>query len=62
MKFCEDYAENAIADGMKETKAKSILCLVMDPKTGDILAMASNPGFDPNHPLEPDKKDRKGGF
>ena len=58
----QHYAENAIADGMKETKAKSILCLVMDPKTGDILAMASNPGFDPNHPLEPDKKTEKAAF
>lgn len=52
----QHYAENAIANGMKETEANSILCLVMDPKTGDILAMASNPGFDPNNPLEPDSE------
>ena len=37
----QHYAENAIANGMKETKASKIMCLVMDPKTGDVLAMAS---------------------
>ena len=49
----QHYAENAIANGMKETKANRIMCLVMDPKTGDILAMATNPGFDPNDPTQP---------
>ena len=58
----QHYAENAIANGMKETEANSILCLVMDPKTGDILAMASNPGFDPNNPLEPDSESELAAF
>lgn len=49
----QHYAENAIANGMKETKANRIMCLVMDPKTGDVLAMATNPGFDPNDPTQP---------
>ncbi|WP_425755168.1 penicillin-binding transpeptidase domain-containing protein [Ihubacter sp. rT4E-8] len=55
----QHYAENAIANGMKETKANRIMCLVMDPKTGDVLAMAANPGFDPNTPTEPDHKKEK---
>lgn len=55
----QHYAENAIANGMKETKATRIMCLVMDPKTGDVLAMATNPGFDPNTPTEPDRKKEK---
>ncbi|MGC2872509.1 penicillin-binding transpeptidase domain-containing protein [Ihubacter sp. mB4P-1] len=55
----QHYAENAIANGMKETKANRIMCLVMDPKTGDVLAMATNPGFDPNTPTEPDRKKEK---
>lgn len=58
----QHYAENAIANGMKETKASRITCLVMDPKTGDVLAMATNPGFDPNEPTEPDSKSEKKAF
>lgn len=50
----QHFAENAIANGMKETKASRIMCLVMDPETGDVLAMATNPGFDPNNATEPD--------
>lgn len=58
----QHYAENAIANGMKETKASKIMCLVMDPKTGDVLAMASTPGFDPNDATEPDSKAEKEEF
>ncbi|MDD7718507.1 MAG: penicillin-binding transpeptidase domain-containing protein [Eubacteriaceae bacterium] len=55
----QHYAENAIAKGMKSTKAKRIMCLVLDVKTGDVLAMATNPGFDPNNATEPDSKSEK---
>lgn len=58
----QHYAENAIAKGLKETKAKRIMCLVMDPKTGDILAMATNPGFDPNEATEPIGKSKQEKF
>lgn len=52
----QHYAENAIAKGIKKTNASRVWCLVMDPKTGDVLAMAANPGFDPNTPYEPADK------
>lgn len=52
----QHYAENAIANGMRETDADRIMCLVMDPKTGDILAMATTPGYDPNDATEPPTK------
>lgn len=52
----QHYAENAIAKGIRKTKASRVWCLVMDPKTGDVLAMATNPGFDPNNPFEPADK------
>lgn len=55
----QHFAENAIANGMRETDADRIMCLVMDPKTGDILAMATNPGYDPNDATEPPTKKEK---
>ena len=55
----QHFAENAIANGLKETNADRVMCLVMDPKTGDILAMATNPGYDPNEATEPPTKAEK---
>ena len=49
----QHYAEEAVAAGKKKTKAKRIMCLVMDPKTGDILAMVTDPAYNPNNALEP---------
>ncbi len=53
------YVEKALEKGMEETNAKRIMCLVMDPKTGDILASATTPGYDPNDATEPLAKDAK---
>ena len=53
------YAEKALAEGMEETDAEKIMCLIMDPKTGEILASAVTPGFDPNDATEPDDKEEK---
>ncbi len=47
------YAEKAVAEGMESTKADRIMCLVMKPKTGEILANCISPGFDPNNATEP---------
>jgi cell division protein FtsI (penicillin-binding protein 3) len=40
--------ENAIASVAKSTRAQSITAVVMDPATGEILALATAPTFDPN--------------
>jgi len=48
------YCENAIADCRETTGAEKVMCLVMDPNNGDILACATNPGFDPNEPYKID--------
>lgn len=49
----QHYAEKAIAEGMEKTSAKRIMCLIMEPETGDILASAVTPGFDPNNATVP---------
>jgi len=39
--------EQALAQALEETKADSISAIVMDPATGDVLAMANAPTFEP---------------
>lgn len=41
--------EKKLKDGLEKYGAKSASVVVMDPKTGEILAMASFPNYDPNH-------------
>ncbi len=41
--------EKSLEQAFKTWKAKGAWAIVMDPKTGEILAMANQPGFDPNH-------------
>lgn len=40
--------EQALEKGVKAARAKSGMAIVLDPKTGEILAMANYPTFDPN--------------
>ncbi|MBV9216354.1 MAG: penicillin-binding protein 2 [Acidobacteria bacterium] len=42
-------AEQALARGVQNAQAKSGTVIVMNPKTGEILAMANLPTFDPNN-------------
>ncbi len=44
------FAEKAIDKGLIDNKAKQITAIVMNPKTGEILAMANKPDYDPNNP------------
>ena len=41
-------AERALDKAMKETKASGASIIIMDPKTGEIIAMANRPTYDPN--------------
>lgn len=45
------FVERALEQGLIEYKAKRASAIVMDPKTGEILAMANKPDFDPNKPV-----------
>ncbi len=49
----QNYAEKSIAQTLKDEEADRVSCIVMEVKTGEILAMASTPGFNPNQPREP---------
>lgn len=43
------FAERALDRAMSSTKSSGGTIIVMDPRTGEILAMASRPTYDPNH-------------
>ncbi len=42
-------AEEVIRAGVEQYQAEAGMIVVMDPRTGAILAMASTPGYDPNN-------------
>ncbi|WP_131733003.1 peptidoglycan D,D-transpeptidase FtsI family protein [Actinomadura formosensis] len=48
-------AQEAIEQQVRATRADSGSVIVMDPRTGKLLAMASAPGFDPNRYAESDR-------
>ena len=41
-------AQQVLDKALKKSKGKSGQCLIMNPETGEILAMATAPAFDPN--------------
>ncbi len=54
----QHYVEKSIVTVQKNTNADRVMALMMDPKTGDVLAMAQTPEFDPNDSKTPlDKKE-----
>jgi cell division protein FtsI/penicillin-binding protein 2 len=48
----QDIVESELARGMQMNAPQSISCVVVRPRTGAVVAMASLPAFDPNHPGE----------
>ncbi|NLK71572.1 MAG: stage V sporulation protein D [Clostridiales bacterium] len=49
----QHFVEKAIENAYEKTNSKKVMAIVMDPETGDILAMANFPDYDPNNSREP---------
>jgi stage V sporulation protein D (sporulation-specific penicillin-binding protein) len=49
----QHYAESAADKVLKDYNAKKATIIVMDPNTGDVLAMTTKPDYDPNSPKQP---------
>ena len=49
----QHFADKAATQALLDNKAKNISIIVMDPSTGDILAMANKPDFNLNEPRQP---------
>lgn len=43
------FAEEALQKAVKQSHPKGGIVLILDPKTGEILALANYPSLDPNH-------------
>lgn len=49
----QHYVEKSLVQVQKNTKSKGVFCVAMNPKTGEVLAMAAIPEYDPNNPRIP---------
>lgn len=48
----QHYTEKAVQKAYELNNAKRVTVVALDPKTGDVLSMASKPDYDPNTPRE----------
>ncbi len=55
----QHVAEREIETARREHAARSVSVAVLDPKTGAVLALATTPGFDPNHYGDVDAETRR---
>lgn len=49
----QHFSEKAVENALEVNQAKRVSAIVMDIKTGDVLAMAAKPDYDPNQPRIP---------
>lgn len=49
----QHFAEKAALEAMITNKAKHVSIIIMEPNTGDVLAIATKPDYDPNDPRIP---------
>lgn len=55
----QHFSEKAVDNALEINKAKRVSVIVMDIKSGDILAMVAKPDYDPNDPRTPLSDDLK---
>lgn len=55
----QHYAEEALSEAVRENKARGGTIILMRPATGEILALANWPTFDPNRVSESDPESRQ---
>lgn len=48
----QHFTEEALEKGVEDHDAEKITAIVMESRTGEILAMASKPDYDPNNPRD----------
>lgn len=49
----QHFVEKAAEKALVVNQAKKVTIIAMEPSTGDILALANKPDYDPNNPREP---------
>jgi cell division protein FtsI/penicillin-binding protein 2 len=57
--FIQQVVEEQLAEAMKKFHAKGVCAIVVRPRTGEILALANLPDFDPNFPGQSDDNSRR---
>jgi cell division protein FtsI (penicillin-binding protein 3) len=51
--------ERELTNAVEERKAKAAVAIMMNPATGEILALANRPTYDPNFPAEADGEEKR---
>jgi len=51
--------ERELTSAMQERKAKAAVAIMMNPATGEILALANRPTYDPNYPSVADGEEKR---
>lgn len=54
----QHLVEEALEEAVRRHRPQTAYAVVVDPDTGEILAMAGTPSFDPNHPVSPRFRNR----
>ncbi len=55
----QTIVEDELSKGVRKYRAKSGIAVLMNPNTGEVLAMGSYPGYDPNKPARSKSENRR---